>query len=124
MGKVFIDMAISLDGFVAGPNNEDAGLHDWYFAPEGSAPAVIDELMQSIGAMVLGRRAFGEQPEGFVHDGLGGSEAEQYAGDLGRGVADDQPGIVVAFLERGRRHRLEDGDYILNLHNRKSFQWN
>jgi dihydrofolate reductase len=65
MGKVFIDMAMSLDGFVAGPNNEDAGLHDWYFAPEGSAPAVIDELLQSIGAMVLGRRAFGEQPEGF-----------------------------------------------------------
>jgi len=65
MGKVFIDMAMSLDGFVAGPNNEDAGLHDWYFAPEGSAPAVIDELMERIGAMVLGRRAFGEQPEGF-----------------------------------------------------------
>jgi dihydrofolate reductase len=65
MGKVFIDMAMSLDGFVAGQNNEDAGLHDWYFAPEGSAPAVIDELLQSIGAMVLGRRAFGEQPEGF-----------------------------------------------------------
>jgi dihydrofolate reductase len=65
MGKVFIDMAMSLDGFVAGPNNEDAGLHDWYFAPEGSAPAVIDELLQNIGAMVLGRRAFGEQPEGF-----------------------------------------------------------
>jgi dihydrofolate reductase len=65
MGKVFIDMAMSLDGFVAGPNNDDAGLHDWYFAPEGSAPAVIDELMEGIGAMVLGRRAFGEQPEGF-----------------------------------------------------------
>jgi dihydrofolate reductase len=26
---------------------------------------VIDELLQGIGAMVLGRRAFGEQPEGF-----------------------------------------------------------
>jgi dihydrofolate reductase len=65
MGKVLIDMAMSLDGFIAGPNNEDAGLHDWYFAPEGSAPAVIDELLQGIGAMVLGRRAFGEQPDGF-----------------------------------------------------------
>jgi dihydrofolate reductase len=65
MGKVCVDMAMSLDGFVAGPNNEDSGLHDWYFAPEGSAPAVIDELLQTIGAMILGRRAFGEQPEGF-----------------------------------------------------------
>lgn len=65
MGKVFLDMAMSLDGFVAGPNNEDRGLHDWYFAPSGSAPAVIDELLQSIGAMILGKRAFGEQPDGF-----------------------------------------------------------
>ncbi len=28
MGKVFVDMAMSLDGFVAGPNNEDGGLHE------------------------------------------------------------------------------------------------
>ncbi len=65
MGKVFVDMAMSLDGFVAGPNNEDGGLHDWYFAPSGSAPALIDELLQGIGAMILGRRAFGDEPNGF-----------------------------------------------------------
>lgn len=65
MGNVFVDMAMSLDGFVAGPSNEDGGLHDWYFAPSGSAPAVIDELLQGIGAMILGRRAFGEEPNGF-----------------------------------------------------------
>jgi uncharacterized protein YdhG (YjbR/CyaY superfamily) len=28
MGMVFVDMAMSLDGFVAGPNNDDSGLHD------------------------------------------------------------------------------------------------
>lgn len=65
MGKVFLDMAMSLDGFVAGPNREDGGLHDWYFAPSGSAPAVIDELLHTIGAMILGKRAFGDQPDGF-----------------------------------------------------------
>jgi dihydrofolate reductase len=65
MGKVFVDMAMSLDGFVAGPDNEDSGLHDWYFAPSGNATVVIDELLQTIGAMIIGRRSFGDQPDGF-----------------------------------------------------------
>ena len=65
MGKVFVDMAISLDGFVAGLNDEDNGLYNWYFAPSGNAIAVIDELLQTIGAMIIGRRSFGDQPDGF-----------------------------------------------------------
>ena len=62
---VFLDMAVSLDGFVNGPNGEDGGLHDWYFAPTGDSRFILDELLQNIGAMVLGKRTFGEQPEGF-----------------------------------------------------------
>lgn len=65
MGKVVLDMAMSLDGFVSGPNGEDGGLHDWHFAPSGNASAVVDELLHSIGAMILGRRAFGDEPDGF-----------------------------------------------------------
>ena len=65
MGKVFLDMAMSLDGFVAGSNGEDVGLYNWYFAPSGNATVVIDELLQTIGAMVIGRRTFGDQPDGF-----------------------------------------------------------
>ena len=65
MGNVIVGMTMSLDGFVAGPNNEDGGLHDWYFAPSGNAVVVIDELFQTIGAMIIGRRAFGDQPDGF-----------------------------------------------------------
>lgn len=65
MGTVFLDMVMSLDGFVAGPNNDDSGLHDWYFAPSGNAVGVIDELLNTIGAMIIGRRSFGDQPEGF-----------------------------------------------------------
>lgn len=56
---------MSLDGFIAGPNNQDSGLHDWYFAPTGDATVVIDELLDSIGAMILGKRVFGDQPDGF-----------------------------------------------------------
>ncbi len=65
MGKVFVDMAVSLDGFVNGPNGEDGGLHDWYFSPSGDGPQILAELLQNIGAMVIGKRTFGEQPDGF-----------------------------------------------------------
>ena len=65
MSKVFLDMAMSLDGFVSGPEGEDSGLHDWYFTPSDDGPVVLDELLQTIGAMVLGKRVFGEQPDGF-----------------------------------------------------------
>ena len=65
MGKVFLDMAVSLDGFVNGPSGEDGGLHDWYFSPSGDGPQILDELVQNVGAMVIGKRTFGEQPDGF-----------------------------------------------------------
>ena len=65
MGKVLLDMAISLDGFIGRLDDEDAGLYDWYFAPEDEAAFVKDELVESIGAMILGRRCFGDDPDGF-----------------------------------------------------------
>ena len=65
MGKVFLDMAVSLDGFAGGPNGEDGGLHDWYFSPVGDGPVILEELLQTIGAIILGKRTFGEQPDGF-----------------------------------------------------------
>ena len=65
MGNVLLDMAISLDGFIGGPNDEDSGLYDWYFAPGDDAAFVKDELLETIGAMIIGRRAFGDEPDGF-----------------------------------------------------------
>jgi dihydrofolate reductase len=66
MSVIFLDMAVSLDGFIGGPNGEDAGLHNWYFAPSADTQQVIDELMSRIGALVMGRRAF---EAGDAHDG-------------------------------------------------------
>lgn len=65
MSTVLLDMAMSLDGFISAPNNEDGGLHDWYFAPSGNATFVIDELIQGIGAMILGKTVFGNEPDGW-----------------------------------------------------------
>jgi dihydrofolate reductase len=70
MGKVLLDMAISLDGFIAGPNNADVGLYNWYFAPAPRSAAVIDELVATIGAIIMGRQTYetGDASDGFADD--------------------------------------------------------
>ena len=65
MGKVFLDMAVSLDGFISGPNNSDGGLHNWYFSETDKSLQILEELQSGIGAMILGARAFGDSPDGF-----------------------------------------------------------
>jgi dihydrofolate reductase len=65
MSKVFLDMAMSLDGFVAGLGSEDKGLYDWYFSPSGDAEFVKNELIERTGAMILGKGVFGSDPSGF-----------------------------------------------------------
>ena len=66
MGRVLLDMAMSLDGFVAGPNDEDAGLHDWFFSPAGAE--AVDESVRNTGASLVGRRTYdqGDRVDGFA----------------------------------------------------------
>ena len=67
MGNVILDMAMSLDGFAAGPNGEDCGLNDWFFSPAGRSREIIEESIASTGAIVMGRRTYGvgDDAEGF-----------------------------------------------------------
>jgi len=65
MGKVIIDITMSLDGFVTGPNDGpnnglgDGGriLHDWVFASRTEADAQFLSG-DSLGSCILGRRTF------------------------------------------------------------------
>ncbi len=72
MGQVVLDMAMSLDGFIAGPGGEDAGLHDWFFPPEDGRndadAGVVEESIRTTGAILMGRRAYdlGEEVGGFA----------------------------------------------------------
>lgn len=67
MGKVLLDMAVSLDGFVAGPNDEDGGLHDWFFSTAGAE--AVDESVRNTGAILVGRRTYdqGDRVDGFAN---------------------------------------------------------
>ncbi len=68
MSKVFIDLAMSLDGFISGSNGEDHGLHNWYFAPALASQAVIAELIENIGAMVMGRKSYEAGSDNGAYD--------------------------------------------------------
>ena len=79
MGNTVLYMSMSLDGFIAGPNETDENglgdgggrLHEWVFPPEGGANAqIVDEFM-STGAVVAGRGTF-EPAEGWHGDHHGG----------------------------------------------------
>lgn len=68
MSKVVVDVSMSLDGFIAGPNvgvespmgEGGLRLHEWLFeASEGGVDAEIArEMSRSTGAAVIGRRTF------------------------------------------------------------------
>lgn len=67
MSKVILDMAMSVDGFIAGLNDDDSGLHDYFFSPSGETAQVIEAGIKTTGAIVMGRRTYniGDQFDGF-----------------------------------------------------------
>jgi dihydrofolate reductase len=77
MGKVVLDITMSLDGFIAGPNISsklplgDGGLrlHDWLFRVKTDLDAkVLDETVETSGAVVVGRRTYDDA----IEDAWGG----------------------------------------------------
>ncbi|HJP74798.1 MAG TPA: dihydrofolate reductase family protein [Pseudonocardiaceae bacterium] len=67
MGKVMSSMSMSLDGYVTGPHDSrerplgEGGdvLHDWLGATATPADqAVLQEMLNSVGAIVMGRRSY------------------------------------------------------------------
>lgn len=77
MGTVYVDMSMSLDGYVAGPNDDVDALHAWLYGlkafrePHGEAGGttdrdseILDESMKRSGASIVGRRMY-ELAEGW-----------------------------------------------------------
>jgi dihydrofolate reductase len=73
MGKVNLGISMSLDGFIAGPNDDVQHLFKWYFAGTEEFPVqegrftlkvskesakLLDAEMSNTGAMIAGRRMF------------------------------------------------------------------
>jgi len=80
VGKTVLYMSMSLDGFIAGPNETDenglgdggARLHEWVFAPSrGATNTLIYDEFMGTGAVIAGRGTF-EPAEGWDGDHHGG----------------------------------------------------
>jgi hypothetical protein len=67
VGSVIIDVSMSIDGFVAGPNDSEGvplgengeRLHEWMFHQDGQRAGdarVVEELRARVGAVLMGRR--------------------------------------------------------------------
>ena len=56
---MLLDMAVSVDGFVSGPDGDDGGLYDWYVEPSDASRPVVEALVAETGAIVIGRGVFG-----------------------------------------------------------------
>jgi dihydrofolate reductase len=88
MGKVVIDISMSLDGCIVGPNDTpdeglgDAGdrLHDWYLDPTEADRTLIKDGESALGALVFGRRTY--------------DNSQKYWG--GGGPHGDMPCVVVS----------------------------
>lgn len=69
MGTVFVAMSMSLDGVIGGSGvDTERMLHEWFFAPSERNAEVIEELRETIGAVVMGRRTYdeGNRNDGFI----------------------------------------------------------
>ncbi|HKN51320.1 MAG TPA: dihydrofolate reductase family protein [Amycolatopsis sp.] len=59
MSKVISHMSMSLDGFVASPQDQIDGLFDWMWAPDSADNAqVLQNAKDAAGALVGGRRLY------------------------------------------------------------------
>ncbi|RED55318.1 dihydrofolate reductase [Cohnella lupini] len=61
MGKVILDITMSLDGFIAGPNMGEGGLrlHDWIFGAKTSVDEeIMEETVENSGAVIVGGRTY------------------------------------------------------------------
>src|ERR1700720_4138675 len=89
MGKLRLEIAMSLDGFTAGPSQSEENplgiggtqLHEWAFKlaawrnPHGleggevnASTKIVEESLQNIGATVMGRNMFGGGPGAWAQD--------------------------------------------------------
>lgn len=70
MSKVILDISMSFDGFVAQPDDDPGPIHDWLFNGDtvdpdndvfktaGASTHVVREMMNTTGAIVVGRRTY------------------------------------------------------------------
>lgn len=108
MSRVVVDISVSLDGYVTGPNvgldnglgDNGMALHDWVFHGNDADRAVLDAAFEGTGAVIQGRNLFD------IIDGPGGWSEEMGYGAKPSGEAN--PPIFVVTHTPPDKTRLGD----------------
>lgn len=79
MTKVVLDISMSLDGFIAQPDDAAGPIHEWFFAGDepharyprltpnhGPSGAVLDATHEATGGVIAGRRTYASPGDGAV----------------------------------------------------------
>ena len=129
MALVICDMSRSLDGYVTGPNDsrenpfgDGAGmLHDWIFeAATDADQALLQEMLDGVGAIVMGRRSF-DKNEGDGGWGDGGPVGDTPCFVLTHNKPTRSYPSVYTFVTDGVVSAIEQakdaaGDNVVGLH--------
>jgi dihydrofolate reductase len=129
MAQVICDMSMSLDGYVTGPNDSRenpfgdgaGGLHDWLFdAATDVDRAMLQEMLDGVGAIVMGRRSF-DKNEGDGGWGDGGPAGDIPCFVVTHGRPAPSYPDVFTFVTEGPAAAIEQaaqvaGDKVVGLH--------
>ena len=108
MSQVVIDISVSLDGYVTGPNvgldnglgDGGEALHDWVFHGTDADQAILDSAFEATGAVIQGRNLFD------IIDGPGGWNEEMGYGAKPTGEVN--PPVFVVTHSAPEKTRLGD----------------
>ena len=108
MSQVVVDISVSLDGYVTGPNvgidnglgDGGEALHDWVFHGTDADQAILDASFEATGAVIQGRNLFD------IIDGSGGWNEEMGYGAKPTGEVN--PPIFVVTHSAPEKTRLGD----------------
>jgi dihydrofolate reductase len=112
MGRVLLDITMSLDGFVTGPGADLAHglgiggepLHDWIVGDElaDADREALDRTQAGVGAVLVGRRTFDliDGPHGWAGD------------DPGTTADDERPPIFVVTSHKPAKVRLTGFEFV------------
>jgi|SRR4051794_27805984 dihydrofolate reductase len=129
MALVISDMSMSLDGYVTGPNDsrenpfgDGAGmLHDWISdAATDEDRALLQELVDSVGAVVMGRTSF-DKNEGDGGWGDGGPLGDTPCFIVTHHEPETAHPSIYTFVTDGAARAIEQaravaGDKVVSLH--------
>ena len=129
MAQVICDMSMSLDGYVTGPHDSRenpfgdgaGGLHDWLFVAATDVDrAILQEMVDGVGAIVMGRRSFDKnEGDGGWGDGGPAGDVPCFVVTHHRPTA-SYPGVFT-FVTDGPAAAIEQaarvaGDKVVGLH--------